>query len=73
MAYDRDLDRRNARLSEPARRMISADNRRIVLVGARGWIGRSLLTLLHEALGAEDLARRVVCFGSAEATLRLED
>lgn len=73
MAFDRDLDRRNARLSEPARRTILADGRRIVLVGARGWIGRSLLALLREALGPDEMARRVVCFGSSDAVLELDD
>lgn len=39
------------------------DNRRIAIVGARGWIGRTT-SLLHNALGPRAFAQRVNCFGS---------
>lgn len=43
------------------------------MVGARGWIGRTLLSLLREALGDAQFAERVFCFGSAEGEVRLAD
>jgi nucleoside-diphosphate-sugar epimerase len=72
MPFDPNIDRANARLSEPARTIVRADQRRIVLVGARGWVGRSALELLREALGP-DLVHRVVCFGSSAAAIELDD
>jgi nucleoside-diphosphate-sugar epimerase len=72
MDLDPDLDWHYARLGEPARRTLLSDSRRIAIVGARGWIGRTLLALLREALGAEEFARRVVCFGSTAGTVDLE-
>lgn len=37
---------------------------RIAVTGASGWIGRALLDMLHEVLGDEAFAQRVVAFGS---------
>lgn len=58
------------RLPEPVRQAVRADPRRIVIVGARGWIGRTLAELLGEALG-EAAADRVRCFGSSAAEIVL--
>lgn len=44
-----------------------------MVVGARGWIGRTALALLHEALGGEAFACRVVCFGSSAGAVELGD
>ncbi len=43
---------------------------RIVVTGARGWIGRATLDLLHDALG-DTFAERVLCFGSRRAEIDL--
>jgi nucleoside-diphosphate-sugar epimerase len=45
------------------------DTRRIVIVGASGWIGRATLAMLHAALGPGEVRRRVVCFGSQAASV----
>lgn len=71
MSGETDLDRRNARLAYPARRSLLADDRRIVIVGARGWIGRTAIDLLREALGPDSFAQRVVCFGSADGEVAM--
>lgn len=71
-AFPPDLDRASMRLAEPARGALLADERRIVIVGARGWIGRTALALLREALSPIDFATRVVCFGSASGEVELE-
>ena len=71
--FDPDVDRREARLAPSARRLLLADTRRIVIVGAGGWIGRTVIALLHEALGARAFAERVVCFGSRANTLDVDD
>ncbi|WP_279350964.1 NAD-dependent epimerase/dehydratase family protein [Erythrobacter litoralis] len=50
---------------EPAvAEQLRADDRRIVIVGAGGWIGRVLLSGLYYALGKEQFSQRVRCFGS---------
>lgn len=67
-----DIDRANMRLAEPARRAVLADGRRIVIIGARGWIGRTTLALLREALNPADFAARVTCFGSASGEVELD-
>lgn len=69
---DPDSDRNHAHLSAPAAAALLADDRRIVIVGARGWIGRTVIALLHDALGPEAFARRVVCFGSAAGTIGMD-
>lgn len=66
-------DQLNARLAEPARQRVQDDQRRIVIIGARGWIGRVTVTLLRKALGSEGFARRVVCFGSDQGEVVLDD
>lgn len=73
MPFEPNIDRKRARLTGVARGLVQADPRRIVIVGTRGWIGRTLLTLLHEALGPADLLARVVAFGSTASEIVLED
>lgn len=46
------------------------DQRRILITGASGWLGRATLDLLHQALG-QQFHKRVRCFGSAQRTLAL--
>lgn len=70
---DAEVDRRRARLARPVERLLASDNRRLVIVGASGWIGRTAMDLLHEALGADRFAKRVVCFGSAKALLDISE
>lgn len=50
---------------------IAADRRRIVVVGASGWIGKAVLTMLDAALGRAQAAARIVCFGSTARTLEI--
>ena len=57
-------------LPGPLRQAVQSGGRRIVVVGARGWIGRTLLELLDEALGPA-IAERVVCFGSSRQVIEL--
>lgn len=66
------LDRSSPRFADKPRQAIIADLRRIAVVGARGWIGQTALTLLDEALGHDAFDARVVCFGSQDGTIRLE-
>jgi len=73
LTLDPEIDRRRARFAAPAQHLLGADDRRIAIVGARGWIGRTTISLLHEVLGADLFARRVVCFGSTDALLDLGD
>jgi UDP-glucuronate decarboxylase len=73
VAPGNDLDRQSMQFAAPALSLLRSDERRIVIVGARGWIGRTLLALLHAALDSDDFARRVVCFGSAERAIVLDD
>ncbi|WP_309602674.1 NAD(P)-dependent oxidoreductase [Sphingomonas sp.] len=49
-----------------------ANHSRIVITGAGGWLGLATLELFHAALG-DQLAGRVVCFGSRHRTLVLID
>jgi hypothetical protein len=67
-----ELDARLAQLSDKARRAVQADGRRVVVVGARGWIGRTILSLLHEALDPAQFAERVACFGSRAGVVDLD-
>lgn len=57
------------RLAEPCRRAVLASKRRIVVVGAGGWVGRTAVALLREALGEAGFAARVRCFGSADGAI----
>lgn len=51
------------RLAGPAVAALRENGRRIVIVGAGGWIGRALLAGLYDALG-DAAHRRIACFGS---------
>jgi nucleoside-diphosphate-sugar epimerase len=62
-----------ARFAPAVRDRVRADSRRIVVVGARGWIGRTALALLQDALGAAGFSERVVCFGSSAGLVDLEN
>ena len=64
--------RKRVRLADCARRLLRSNDRRVVIVGARGWIGRTAMSLLYEALGPEAFSERVHCFGSEEALLELD-
>lgn len=52
------------RLAPPALDALRTDHRRIIIVGAGGWIGRALLAGLYDAL-EESAGDRIACFGSA--------
>lgn len=56
---------------EQVRDRVLADDRRILVFGAGGWIGRSLLALLWECLGAAEFSRRVIAFGSSARAIPL--
>ena len=71
MPLENDLDVKQSRFAERVRRAVRDDARRIVIVGARGWIGRTAVALLLEALGADTFAARVSCFGSSEGIVRV--
>jgi UDP-glucuronate decarboxylase len=60
-------------LQHPAVAALSADERRIVVVGAGGWVGRAFLRGLHEALGKAAFGERVVSFGSSTRAVDLGD
>lgn len=49
------------------------DTRRIVVVGAGGWVGRGLLRGLHSALGIDAFSERVFAFGSSSRMIDLGD
>lgn len=49
------------------------DTRRIVVVGAGGWVGRGLLRGLHSALGVDAFSERVFAFGSSSRMIDLGD
>ena len=60
------------RLPGHLRDALKQDQRRIIVVGAGGWIGRTTIELMAEALG-ETLDQRLVCFGSSKRQLELSD
>ena len=62
---------RTVQLDPVARRALCADQRRIVIVGASGWIGKSLLAGILSALGEGAMRERVVCFGSTARDIAL--
>lgn len=55
------------------KRAVRDDPRRIAIVGARGWIGRTALALLHDALGPGAFAQRVICFGSQAGVVDISE
>lgn len=64
--------RDGARLAPSAAAALRADARRIVVVGAGGWIGRALLAGLHDTLG-DAAGERIACFGSAARQIDIGD
>jgi UDP-glucuronate decarboxylase len=50
--------------------VLKADDRRIIITGAGGWLGLTLLDLLDKLLGPSAF-ERVHCFGSSDRTLEL--
>ena len=50
--------------------VLKADDRRIIITGAGGWLGLTLLDLLDNLLGPS-VFERVHCFGSSDRTLEL--
>lgn len=52
------------RLDPVARAALAANDRRIIIVGAGGWLGRALTAGIFDALGEDAARERVVCFGS---------
>lgn len=54
----------SVRLAPPAVDALRADPRRLIIVGAGGWVGRVLLAGLHDTLG-EAAGKRITCFGTA--------
>ena len=69
---DPEIDRKNAHLAPGVGRALVADVRRVNIVGTSGWIGRTTAALLHDALGPEAFAERVVCFGSRADVIDLD-
>lgn len=60
-------------LAHAAREALAADTRRIIVVGAGGWLGRVLLRGLHDALPPEAWRDRVLAFGSSARDIDLGD
>lgn len=60
-------------LAPVARAALMADPRRILVVGAGGWIGRVLLRGLHDALADDVWQDRVFAFGSSARDIDLGD
>ena len=56
-------------LSQVAVNLLRADDRRVAVIGAGGWIGRVLLAGMFQALGAAEFDRRIMCFGSQERSI----
>jgi nucleoside-diphosphate-sugar epimerase len=73
MAFDPDLDLKRARFAEQVRAAVRQDTRRIIIVGARGWVGRTAIALLSEALGPACFAERVICVGSTAGLVEIGD
>ncbi len=56
-----------------ARAKLVADDRRIVIVGAGGWIGRTLMRGLYDAVGERTFRQRVVPVGSTARSVDFGD
>lgn len=61
------------RLAPVASDALRADTRRIIVVGAGGWIGRVLLRGIYDALGSDAFNDRVLGFGSTAREIDLGD
>jgi nucleoside-diphosphate-sugar epimerase len=59
------------RLTETVAERLRQDQRRIIIVGAGGWLGMATLELLHVALDENDFDARIVCFGASARQLTL--
>jgi nucleoside-diphosphate-sugar epimerase len=57
------------RLDPVASAALRQDGRRIVIVGAGGWLGRALAAGVFDALGEDEARDRLVCFGSSVRTI----
>ena len=66
-----ELERSSRSLVPAVRSAIRDDARRIVIVGAGGWIGRATVAMLHAALGPDETRKRVICFGSRAGSLAI--
>ncbi len=51
---------------------LAANEARIIITGAGGWLGMATLETLHAALD-DSFSHRVICFGSSQRTLTLID
>ena len=60
-------------LSEGACDYLRRDERRIIITGAGGWIGRATLDLLARCLGFETARDRVRCFGTSSRQIEVEN
>jgi nucleoside-diphosphate-sugar epimerase len=58
-------------LSEGACNYLRRDERRIIITGAGGWIGRATLDLLTRCLGFETARDRVRCFGTSSRQIEV--
>lgn len=58
-------------LAKPVRQALLRDDRRIVVVGASGWIGRATIAGLFDALGEDGARQRLVCFGSSARAIEI--
>lgn len=59
------------RFSEAAREALTGSDARIVITGARGWIGNAMVSML-ESVFTDRLHERVVLFGSEKNVLHLQ-
>lgn len=61
------------RLSGDVGKRLADCERRIVITGAGGWIGRATLELLHNSLGSRAFSDRVIALGSEDRLLELRN
>ena len=65
------IDQAGLALPDALRGALAGDGRRLIVVGARGWIGRSLLALIDDALDDAALTDRLALFGSGAGRITL--